>query len=86
LNKVNNRTIRGAFGDDTAAWSGKIIAIFPTMVDFRGTMKPALRVRAAVAAKPAETAPPAKSPPADPELEPDPAQSSAQEMDDEIPF
>ena len=45
LNKTNNRTIRGAFGDDTADWIGKIIVVFPTMTDFRGKMAPALRVR-----------------------------------------
>jgi hypothetical protein len=45
LNKVNNRTIRTAFGDDTDGWAGKIIAIFPTHVDMRGKMVPALRVR-----------------------------------------
>ena len=45
LNKTNNRTIRGAFGDDTANWVGKIIVVFPTMTDLRGKMTPALRVR-----------------------------------------
>ena len=45
LNHVNNRTIRGAFGDDIAGWAGKIIVVFPTMADFRGKMGPALRVR-----------------------------------------
>ena len=45
LNKTNNRTIRGAYGDDTAGWIGKIIVLFPTMVDMRGKMTPALRVR-----------------------------------------
>ena len=45
LNKTNNRTIRGAFGDDTANWLGKIIVVFPTMTDVRGKMTPALRVR-----------------------------------------
>src|SRR5271166_2420562 len=45
LNKTNNRTIRGAFGDDCSGWIGKIIIVFPTMAEFRGTMKPALRVR-----------------------------------------
>ena len=44
LNKTNNRAIRGAYGDDTAGWVGKIIAVFPTMVDMRGKMTPALRV------------------------------------------
>jgi hypothetical protein len=45
LNKTNNRAIRGAYGDDTTGWVGKIIAVFPTMVDMRGKMTPALRVR-----------------------------------------
>ena len=45
LNKTNNRTIRGAFGDDTANWIGKIIILFPMMTDLRGKMTPALRVR-----------------------------------------
>jgi hypothetical protein len=45
LNKTNNRSIRGAYGDDTAGWVGKIIVVFPTMVDMRGKMTPALRVR-----------------------------------------
>ena len=45
LNRTNNRTIRGAYGDDTAGWVGKIIIVFPTMAEFRGEMKPALRVR-----------------------------------------
>jgi hypothetical protein len=45
LNRVNNRTIRGAFGDTCEAWTGKIIIAFPTMAEFRGEMKPALRVR-----------------------------------------
>ena len=31
LNKTNNRTLRGAFGDDTAGWADKVIAVFPTM-------------------------------------------------------
>src|SRR6516225_4070672 len=62
LNKTNNRTIRGAFGDDTKAWEKMIIVIFPTMVDMRGKLTPGLRVRipppkaaatAAIAPKPA---------------------------------
>jgi hypothetical protein len=110
LNRVNNRTIRGAFGDDTANWPSKIIAVFPSMAEFRGKMGPALRVRipppkqaAAAAAPPQQPAPkgngaaaapaaaappsPVKAaPPADPELEPDPVKSAAEEMDDEIPL
>jgi len=45
LNRTNNRTIRGAFGDDTAGWPGKIIVLFPTQDDYRGRMVPVLRVR-----------------------------------------
>ena len=45
LNKTNNRTLRGAFGDDTAGWVNKVIVVFPTMVDVRGKMERALRVR-----------------------------------------
>ena len=45
LNRVNNRTIRAAYGDACDGWADKIIVVFPTMAEFRGTMKPALRVR-----------------------------------------
>jgi hypothetical protein len=45
LNKTNIRTLAGAFGDDCAGWANKIIITFPTMAEFRGEMKPALRVR-----------------------------------------
>src|SRR5262245_29009983 len=45
LNKTNNRTIRGAFGDDTAGWAGRLIVVYPTKVDLRGKLVPALRVR-----------------------------------------
>jgi hypothetical protein len=45
LNRTNIRTLRGPFGDDCAGWTGKVIVVFPTMAEFRGEMKPALRVR-----------------------------------------
>jgi hypothetical protein len=45
LNRVNNRTLRSAFGDAVEGWAGKIIVVFPTMAEFRGKMGPALRVR-----------------------------------------
>src|SRR5262249_15454794 len=45
LNKTNNRTLRGAFGDDTKDWADKVIIIFPTMVPYHGKMVPGLRVR-----------------------------------------
>ena len=45
LNRTNNRTLRGAFGDACDGWKGKIIVLFPTQDDFRGRMVPVLRVR-----------------------------------------
>lgn len=103
LNKTNNRTLRSAFGDDTAGWANKVIAVFPTLVESNG--KPGLRVRIlppkqAAAATPATTQQPASpgngaaiaasrpssvTPAVDPELEPDPKLSVADEMADEIP-
>jgi hypothetical protein len=45
LNKTNNRTLRGAFGDDADGWAGKVVEVFPTLTEMGGTMTPALRVR-----------------------------------------
>src|SRR4029077_10047889 len=45
LNKTNNRTLRDAFGDDTAGWTGKVIIIFSTKVEMGGKMVPGIRVR-----------------------------------------
>jgi hypothetical protein len=45
LNRTNNRTIRGTFGDAVDGWTNKVIVLFPTQADFRGRMVPALRVR-----------------------------------------
>jgi hypothetical protein len=72
LNRVNNRTLRGAFGDDCTGWSGRVIVVFPTMAEFRGKMGPALRVRIPAPKQAAEK-------PAAPELE-EPA-----ELNDELP-
>jgi hypothetical protein len=45
LNRTNNRTIRAAYGDNTAGWAGKLVVVFPTQAEYRGRMGPALRVR-----------------------------------------
>jgi hypothetical protein len=45
LNRTNNRTLRGAFGDAVDGWTNKIIVLFRTQADYRGRMVPALRVR-----------------------------------------
>ena len=65
LNRTNNRTIRGAFGDAVDGWTGKIIVLFPTQADFRGRMVSALRVRI----------PPPKQPPSAAAVAPQPSPS-----------
>jgi hypothetical protein len=45
LNKTNSRVITNAYGDDTEAWRGKPLILYPAMVDFRGDMVEAIRVR-----------------------------------------
>jgi hypothetical protein len=85
LNKTNNRTLRGAFGDDTAGWAAKIIVLFPSTVDLRGKMVPSLRVRipppkqatAGNGAKPVEPAQPLVMPAVQP---------IADDLNDEVPW
>jgi hypothetical protein len=62
LNRTNNRTIRGAYGDDTGGWPGKIIALFPTQAPFRGRMVGAVRVRIPPKANPRVTTGPQQTP------------------------
>ena len=86
LNKTNNRTLRGAFGDDCAGWAGKVIVLFPSSAELRGKMVPSLRVRipppkqatAGNGAKPVELEQPPVKPAAKPSLTDD--------LNDEIPF
>jgi hypothetical protein len=92
LNRINNRTLRSAFGDAVDGWTNKIIMLFPTQADFRGRMVPALRVRIpptkagnGQAAAPVKPKPPViedelvdDAPPAKPSL--------ADDLDDEIDF
>jgi hypothetical protein len=98
LNKTNNRTLRGAFGDDAEGWAGKVIEVFPTVTEMAGTMKPALRVRIpppkqasgnGPTEKPQTTAEMLAAAGEDPPTRPiptaDPA-SQVDDFDDEIPF
>ena len=86
LNKTNNRTLRGAFGDACDSWAGKVVVVFPSTVDLRGKMVPSLRVRipppkqaaAGKGAKPVEQ-------PEQPTAKPA-AQPIADDLNDEIPF
>jgi hypothetical protein len=45
LNKTNNRVLRGAFGDDTAGWTGKIVIVFAMPTEMAGKIVQGLRVR-----------------------------------------
>lgn len=101
LNKTNLRTLKGAFGDPVAGWKDKVIAMFPMMAS-NGKPGLRVRIlppkQAAAVAPPTQPAspggngaaavPPPPTTPAvvDPELEPDPKLSAADEMDDQIPF
>ena len=70
LNRVNNRTIRAAYGDPVNGWVGKIIVLFPTTAEFRGKIIPALRVRIPSPKDGYRAAPePAKKPPPKPPVE-----------------
>jgi hypothetical protein len=86
LNKVNNRTLRGAFGDACDGWAGKIIVLFPAMIDLRGKMVPGLRVRIPppkqATAGNGATKPEPEQPPAKPAVQP----SLTDDLADEIPF
>jgi hypothetical protein len=86
LNRVNNRTLRGAYGDDCAGWIGKVIVLYPTMAEFRGEMKPALRVRIpAPKGNAYPMAPPVAPPPARAPVEVDPGEIDVDDdLSDEI--
>lgn len=86
LNKTNNRTLRGAFGDDCAGWAAKIVVLFPSTTDLRGKLVPSLRVRIPpprqATAGNGATKPEPEQTPAKPAAKP----SVADDLNDEIPF
>ena len=98
LNRTNNRTIRGTFGDAVDGWTNKIIVLFPTQADFRGRMVPALRVRipppkqaagngqAAAKSKAATPKPPVVDDELDAEVSAKPRSETTVDFDDEIDF
>ena len=75
VNKTNARVIAGAYGDDTDAWAGKQLVLFPAMVDFRGDSVEAIRVKV----------PPARQASPKPPIRQE-AENPAAYLDDEIPF
>jgi hypothetical protein len=74
LNKTNIRTLLPAFGDDTAAWVGKIIIIYRDETHMAGKRVPCLRVRIPAPKAAAEAKPEPKSKP-----------PLKDELDDDIP-
>lgn len=45
LNKTNGKTISAMYGNDTSAWIGKHITIYPTTTKFGGETVDCIRVR-----------------------------------------
>ncbi len=45
LNKTNSKIIAKAYGDDTESWPTKKVVMYPAMVDLRGDMVEAIRLR-----------------------------------------
>ena len=86
LNRTNNRTIRGAYGDDTAGWIGKLIVLFRTKTDLNGEVVDGLRVRI----PPPKQAKASQAPPSQEAAKPPPAASPEPEgdpdLDDVIPY
>jgi hypothetical protein len=93
LNRVNNRTIRGAYGDAVDGWAGKVIVVYPTTVEMRGKLVPGLRVRIPPPKHSGQSAAASKPKPAvDDELDDvdgppaRPQTAVADDFDDEVPF
>lgn len=82
-NKTNANRIAFAFGTNTDNWIGQEVTLFTDMVDFQGSVREAIRVRAK---KPPAVARPAS---ADMDNAPVPSRRPAAppaDMNDEIPF
>ena len=84
LNRTNNRTIRGAYGDPVDGWINKIIIAYPTMADYGGTMKPALWVRIPPPKQAGHGQTAAKPPPVPPPVPADPVELEDDDLNDEI--
>ena len=84
LNRTNNRTIRGAYGDPVDGWINKIIILYPTMAEYGGMMKPALRVRIPPPKQGGNGQTAAKPPPVPPPVPADPVEVEDDDLNDEI--
>ena len=45
LNKTNAQMIAGAYGDETGAWEGKPLEVYPDKTPFQGKIVDCIRVR-----------------------------------------
>lgn len=45
LNKTNGATVAGLYGNDTAAWVGKLITLYPTTTQAFGAVHDCIRIR-----------------------------------------
>ena len=45
LNRTNSGVIAAVYGEETDAWSGRPVVLFPTQTQFQGRTVPCLRVR-----------------------------------------
>jgi len=84
LNRVNNRTLRGALGDPVSGWIGKIIIAFPTQDEFRGRMVPVIRLRIPPPKQGGSGQAAAKPPPVPPPVPADPVELEDDDLNDEI--
>jgi hypothetical protein len=84
LNRVNNRTLRGAFGDPVSGWIDKIIITFPTQDEFRGRMVPVIRLRIPPPKQTGNGQGASKPPPVPPPVPADPVELNDDDLNDEI--
>jgi len=84
LNVTNGRMIASYYGDETDAWAGAVIELYPDKVPFQGRIVDALRVRVP---NPGQVAAQQQPNPAPPEPEKDdPGPSGPFPDDPDIPF
>ncbi len=76
LNKTNATTIAKVYGDDTGAWTGQGVQVFPTTTEFKGETVDAIRVRVVQQAQSEKQ----------PEARPNDAPMADDELNDQIPF
>ena len=85
LNKTNNRTLRGAFGDNCAGWKGRVIVAYPANPRVPGPHGSGSQSAPPAAVKKAAAQAVAAQPAADPRRRPD-AGLLDDELNDDLNF